>query len=113
MEHLEVEYDLKIRIAGNTEIPCFSAIKDKGYEVTLTYYEGDDYPDWEAVKDNRLFSATNPIELLGLIAMWEVRGDDWCANSNDHKEYNELCDNAPVYYGDENGNLHRIEKNND
>jgi hypothetical protein len=40
--------------------------------------------------------------------MWEARGDDWYANSGALKEYDELCENAPVYYEDESGNLHNI-----
>jgi len=101
-------YDFIIRIAGNTHIPCFSAIKAKGYEVTVIYYK-DDYSDWCAEKDNRLFSATDPVELLGLIAMWELRGDNWRANDSDHKEYDELCSNAPEYYYDEDGYPHLVE----
>jgi len=92
------EYDLRIRIAGNTEIPCFSAIKAKGYNVALTHYKDSEYSDWSAEKDNRLFSATNPVELLGLIAMWEMRGDDWRAkgrNHPDHAAYDEICSDAP------------------
>ena len=95
------DYDLVIRIAGNTQIPCYCAIKAKGYEVTVYSYTDDEYMFWNAEKDNRLFSATNPIELLGLISMWEMRGDKWSLkdknNPNEIKDYNELRDNAPVY----------------
>lgn len=31
----------------------------------------------ERRKNGRYFSATNPVELLRLVAMWEFRGDDW------------------------------------
>ncbi|MCL2416106.1 MAG: hypothetical protein FWD01_04755 [Defluviitaleaceae bacterium] len=97
-------YDLKIRIAGNTEIPCYSAIKAKGYAVTVYGYEDDEFWTWNAEKDNRLFSATNPIELPGLISMWEVRGDNWRPKDRndptddcDNDEYNKLLDNAQEY----------------
>ena len=98
------KYDLTIRIAGNAEIPCFSAVKAKGYKVTLTHFQDSEYSDWKAEKDNRLFSATNPVELLGLIAMWEVLGDDWRVNGNsraDRAAYDEVCNNAPEYSQDE------------
>ena len=113
METIEKqEYDLKIRIAGNTEIPCFSAIKAKGYKVTVTAYQDSDYYDWCAEKDNRLFSATSPVELLGLIAMWEVRGDKWRLKDNpshnEYDEYRELMDNVPEYYHDEDGYPHLV-----
>ena len=104
-----------IRIAGNTKIPCFSAIKAKGYKVTLTNYKDSEYSDWNAEKDNRLFSATDLVELLGLIAMWEVRGDSWRAKDNAHPnddldlmEYEELEINAPEYYHDEDGYPHLV-----
>jgi hypothetical protein len=32
---------------------------------------------WDADKDGRVFSADSAESLLGLIAMWEQRGDDW------------------------------------
>ena len=107
------EYDLIIRIAGNTWVPCFSAIKAKGYKVSLEYYRDSEYNNWCAEKDNRLFSATSPAELLGLIAMWEVRGDIWRTKDcefgeNEHKEFDELCDNAPHYYYDEDGYPHLL-----
>ena len=107
------KYDLKIRIAGNTEVPCFAAIKTKGYKVTCTEYVDSEYFDWNAEKDNRLFSATSPIELLGLIAMWEVRGDNWQARGANHPDqlaYEEVYNNMLTYYHDEDGYPHLVEK---
>ena len=97
---------MTIRIAGNTYIPCFYAIKAKGYKVEVSYVKGENgeyNADWLALKNDRKFSATTPMELLGLIAMWEVRGDNWHANDNELKEYDKVDDNAPKYYVDEEG----------
>ena len=76
---------VRIRIAGNTHLPCLLALRAKGYRVSLEYTKVGDpknpwhpyRPDYQAEKDGAYFSATTPEELLGLAAMWEVRGDDW------------------------------------
>lgn len=102
----EAEWTLCIRIAGNTMIPCLQAIAAKGYTVTH-YFHGDkpgdfDQSQWDAEKDGRLFSATGLEELLGLIAMWEVRGDDWPLKSGEDELYNRLVETAPMYDSDGN-----------
>ena len=83
----DTEVRLSIRIAGNTSIRCLQAIVAKGYTVThyfLGTRPGDwDRPQWDAEKDDRRFSATGVEELLGLIAMWEIRGDDWRLKSGE------------------------------
>lgn len=103
----EAERSLCIRIAGNTAIPCLQAIVAKGYAVThyfLGSKPGDwDRPQWDAEKDGRLFSATGLEELLGLIAMWEVRGDDWRLKTGEAALYNQLVEAAPMY--DSEGNV--------
>lgn len=67
-----------IRIAGNTQNPSLITLREKGYRLWI---EPDDeeseFTDWNAEKDGRYFSATDPVELLGLVAMQEFRGDDW------------------------------------
>ncbi len=75
---LESPRRLSIRIAGNTITPCLQVIVGKGYSVAHYLGETPDDPAfWDANKDGRYFSATGAEELLGLIAMWEQRGDDW------------------------------------
>lgn len=96
-----------IRIAGNTAIPCLYALVAKGYVVTH-YFLGnsaDDFddPQWDATKDGRQFSATGLEELLGLIAMWEVRGDEWKVRNGETSLYDQLVEIAPVY--DSEGNI--------
>lgn len=79
-----VNHPTRIRVAGNTAAPALYALHAKGYAVTVSY-GGDDTngytAEYEAEKDGRRFSATTPEELLGLVAMWEVRGDDWRAST--------------------------------
>ena len=76
---------VSIRISGNTELPCLHALRAKGYRLQLDYIrlDGPECPqpryqlDYQAERDGARFCATTPAELLGLVAMWEVRGDDW------------------------------------
>ncbi len=95
---------LGIRIAGNTLIPSLQALVARGYSVKH-YFLGDapddwDHPQWDAEKDGRHFSATSPVELLGLIAMWETRGDDWQIKDGESPLYHQLIDSAPLYDND-------------
>ena len=103
----DTEARLGIRIAGNTLIPCLQAIVAKGYAVThyfLGSRPGDwERPQWDAEKGGRRFSATSVEELLGLIAMWEVRGDDWRLRPGEADLYDRLVEAAPMY--DPEGNV--------
>jgi len=78
-------YSFCIRIAGNTYPRSLMVLHKKGYELrnwcvcsvdenNKETYEQDTY---EALKDGKLFSALTPVELLGLVALWEARGDSW------------------------------------
>ena len=101
------EFELSIRIAGNTLIPCLQAIRAKGYAIS-NYFISDTPGEWEnhqwdAEKEGRRFSATSPEELLGLISMWEVRGNDWQLKDGEGDLYDNLVESAPMY--DSNGNV--------
>ena len=73
--------NLTIRIAGNTQNPALNTLREKGYKLWIEpddpNEEESEFIDWNAEKNGRYFSATDPVELLGLVAMWEFRGDDW------------------------------------
>jgi hypothetical protein len=100
------ELRLSIRSAGNTMIPALHALRAKGYTLSIWYTRDDDgglVPQYDAEKDRRAFSATSPEELLGLVAMWEVRGDDWRLKAGESELYDRLVEEAPVY--DSEGNL--------
>jgi hypothetical protein len=99
-----------IGIAGNTESPALLALRAKGFHVWLEYNEVDDpqnkwhphMPDFQAEKDGAYFSATTPVELLGLVAMWEVRGDDWRFKRGEPDILDELMESAKTFDGDGN-----------
>ena len=59
--------------------------------------------DYEAEKNGRVFSATNAEELLGIVAMWEVRGDNWQTRPDEPNVWDELDTESKTY--DLEGNL--------
>ena len=81
---------MKIRIAGNTEGPCYFVIKSKGFKLKVIYHEEGEYTDFIALKDDLEISATSMEELLGLIAMQECRQDDWRLTDDEYKLYSEM-----------------------
>lgn len=92
---------LSIRIAGNTQNPALTTLREKGYRLWIEpETEESEYTDWNAEKAGRYFSATDPLELLGLVAMQEFRGDDWRAKSHETDIVDELFSTA--YPDDEN-----------
>ncbi|VEP17227.1 conserved hypothetical protein [Hyella patelloides LEGE 07179] len=98
---------LNITTAGNTWNPTLLAIQAKNYKITLYLVvdeDGNEKSEYEAEKDGRRFSATSPAELLGLIAMWEVRGDNWQYNHKTEPNLNEELAELAITY-DQDGNI--------
>ena len=99
-----------IRIAGNTSIPALLALRAKGYRLRLDYLRisgpevaNPDYQlDYQAECEGAYFSATSPEELLGLVAMWEVRGDNWKLKPGEAAIEDELHAESRTY--DRDGN---------
>lgn len=52
-------------------------LRRKGYRVWWEASERQTADDWWAKKERREFVATSPLALLGLVALWEGRGDEW------------------------------------
>ncbi len=104
---MDKEYKVRVRIAGNTGAPCYFAIRSKGFEIEMNTYKLDD--DWNcgyeynATKDDLYFSSTTLESLLGLICMWECRGDNWKTTDSEWEEFSKARDDSPLY--DEDGNL--------
>ncbi len=101
---------VNIRIAGNTEIPALLALRAKGFRVRLDYDRIDDpknpwhpyMPDYQAEKGSATFSATTAVELLGLVSMWETRGDDWRFKKGEADILKELMEAAKTFDSDGN-----------
>ena len=73
---------MRVAATGNTEVPAYLAIVSKGYDVECT--EGD---RWSARNGQHHFIAEGPMELLGLIAMIECRGENWRAEDEEIDEF--------------------------
>ncbi|MGU7768717.1 hypothetical protein ACV229_00855 [Burkholderia sp. MR1-5-21] len=98
---------MKIRVAGNTSVPALASIRKKGYRVEYSALAidgdiGNCTYQYDAIKDDCFFSATTPEELLGLIAMWETRGDDWKAKDEDFAFAEKLDESMIIYDADGN-----------
>ncbi len=79
----------KIRIAdaGNVLIPAYLTLKQKGFVVRWDKSTDSEQEYWYAEDATREFIADGPVALLGLIAMHEIRGDDWEANDDEIQEF--------------------------
>jgi hypothetical protein len=101
---------VRIRSAGNTELPALLALRAKGYRVWLEYTKVDDptspwypyMPDYQAETGGAYFSATSAVELLGLVALWETRGDNWKWQPGEPNIADELTESARTF--DSEGN---------
>jgi hypothetical protein len=69
---------LEVSAAGNTLVPAILALKAKGYRVSWTRRSNED-ESWRAEGPLGGFGGESPEEVLGLIAMCEMRGEDWKA----------------------------------
>lgn len=70
----------KVRIAsaGNTVNHALEVLRIKGYSVVLDPDANEDEMNrYWATKDGRDFVAPGPVEVLGLVTLWEQFGDDW------------------------------------
>lgn len=101
---------VRIGVSSNTTVPCFQVIKSKGYTISANVYycidivEDGTY-EFIAEKDGNEFIGDNLEEVLGLITMWEYRGqnqEDWRANHSEHLEYRKVLDDSVVF--DKDGN---------
>ena len=70
---------IKITDCGNTEVPAYLALQQRGYAVTWS----EDGGYWIATSDNCVFSADNPVSLLGIAALYEIRGQEWKASDEE------------------------------
>lgn len=68
---------MQISLAANTMTPAYLAILSKGFVVTTS---GD---MMIAEKGQNRFVAEEPVSLLGLIALVEVRGEEWQADDHE------------------------------
>jgi hypothetical protein len=77
---------MKLTATGNSESACLQSIFDKGYKITFKVFDEELYKEiiceYRAIKNKNEFSAFSPMELLGLIHMWELQGNNWTSEDN-------------------------------
>lgn len=76
---------LKISSAANTLAPAWLAIRQRGYDVQML--SGNETDLCIARKDGLQFVAEDTVLLLGLIAMYETRGENWKATDAEIDEF--------------------------
>ena len=77
---------VKISAAGNVEIPAYLVLKMKGFSVRWER-GGENSETWYAEKENLCFSGEGPIELLGVVDVYETRGNNWKASDEEIDEF--------------------------
>ncbi len=70
---------MQLIAAGNTVIPAILLIRQMGY--TLKINKGKSY--CIAKKDDNSFSGEDPLIILGLIKLYEMKGENWMASDNE------------------------------
>jgi len=90
---------LSIVVAGNTAPRCLFALAAKGYDLLIEYHQQADggyLPGYRAHKEERFFTADSPEALLGLVAMWEMRGDGWQESTYEEWQFLDKLEGAAV-----------------
>ncbi|HKQ14322.1 MAG TPA: hypothetical protein VJT80_12885 [Steroidobacteraceae bacterium] len=73
---------VQIAAAGNTEVPAYLALVARGFDVNCNHQSV-----WIATKGEASFVADSPLQLLGVVAMFESRGPQWEASDEQIEEF--------------------------
>lgn len=72
---------MSLSAAGNILVPAYLVLQSKGYCVTRK--ERDNMEVWIAESNGLRFEADSTIELLGVVSVYEARGESWRASDNE------------------------------
>ena len=64
---------MQLTNAANVAIPAIKLLRDLGYTIRLARPHGL----FTAEKDGNRFSSDDPVAVLGLVRLYEARGEDW------------------------------------
>ena len=78
----------KLSMAANTLIPCYLALRWLGFTVTKKLINGEE--SWSAENDSGIFSGDDPCQLLGIIKLVEINGEEWQASDIEIRNFLEL-----------------------
>ena len=106
MKNVLNRMNIKVGVTGNLDGVYFAILREKGFVIEVIKFKDSKFTDQtiKAKKEGLLFTADSFGELLGLIHMWEVRGDHWYPKTEDSASYKKVMYEDIVSY-DENGNL--------
>lgn len=70
---------------GNVMVPALSALEELGYSVSSSR-DFDGERTFIARREDHTFTAADPVALLGLVKLVEVRGWEWQATDTEIEE---------------------------
>jgi len=76
---------MQITACGNTEVPAYLALQQAGFDVSHRVENGLEM--WIAKRDPVTLSGPSALEVLGLYAIWQIRGDDWKTSNDELDTY--------------------------
>lgn len=83
--------EIYIAAAGNTEVPAYLCLKEKGYKMTVRDMSKTEQL-WTATKGNVKLSGNGPLELLALAAILSMKGKNWKATDGEIEAFtSEYC----------------------
>ena len=81
---------MRITSAGNSDTAAFCALISKGYTLSVKL-KSDNKTGWYIAKlGTNEFIGDSPIETLGLIAMFDQRGEDWKPTNKEVEEFTDF-----------------------
>ena len=72
---------LNLASASNVVIPAYLVLLSKGYRVSCKREEDPEL--WIAERDDLRFVGHDPLDLLGVVAVYEGRGAHWRASDEE------------------------------
>lgn len=78
---------MKIASAANVEVPAILVLESMGFIVASRIISTEHEMVWTATGNGDEYVAEDPLSLLGLVKLLEVRGDNWQASDDDIAKY--------------------------
>lgn len=85
---------MKIASMANVEVPTILALKSMGFTIASRVVNADQEMVWTASGKGNEYIAEDPLSLLGLAKLHEIRGDNWKVSDDEIDEY------LPMLVGD-------------
>ncbi|KAI9131903.1 hypothetical protein [Acaryochloris sp. CCMEE 5410] len=72
---------------ANVEVPAILALASMGFTIASRVVNADQEMVWTASGKGNEYVAEDPLSLLGLTKLHEVRGDNWKASDDEIDKY--------------------------